>query len=172
MVCVHIAGWVYFIGCGFEMWVTGLHSDISAQEVRESARKCAELPTTPHNSSQVLQTTLQVLHSLYVQAALPDSLELHVRNSLQLRSSSFALEFNMDQVTVKWIADDSKHYFHGRVQKIPWDTIQTVNNRNVDSESLFSLQAGDLLTVSTWPMWTAVVVPMDSADAAPPAKKQ
>ena len=80
------------------------------------------------------------------------------------------------QVTVRWIADDTRHHLHGSVQRISLDSILSVNNRDVDdlgAGALLNLQVSDLLTVTTWPMWSAVVMPMDSdAAAAPPAKKQ
>ena len=80
------------------------------------------------------------------------------------------------QVTVRWIADDTRHHLHGGVQRISFDSMLSVNNRDVDDlgpGALLNLQVSDLLSITTWPMWSAVVMPMYSdAAAAPPAKKQ
>ena len=70
-------------------------------------------------------------------------------------------------VTVKWIADDPKHYLHGSIEQISWGSILSVNGVDVASASVVGslhLNVGDLLKVSTWPMWSAVVMPFDAAD--------
>ena len=73
-------------------------------------------------------------------------------------------------VTVKWIADDPKHYLHGSIEQILWGSILSVNGVDVASASVtvgsLNLNVGDLFKVSTWPwpMWSAVVMPFDAAD--------
>ncbi len=71
-------------------------------------------------------------------------------------------------VTVKWIADDPKHYLHGSIEQISWRAILSVNG--MDGASLagsLNLNVGDLLKVSTWPMWSAVVMSFNGADLEP-----
>lgn len=75
-------------------------------------------------------------------------------------------------VTVKWIADDPKHYLHGSIEQISWRSILSVNGVDVASlAGSLNLNVGDLLKVSTWPMWSAVVMPFDAADLEPRTKR-
>ena len=76
-------------------------------------------------------------------------------------------------VTVRWIADDTKHYLHGSVERIPWASVLAVNGVDVASfRSTVNVQVGDLLKVSTWPMWSAVVMPYDAELQIEPRTKR
>ena len=73
---------------------------------------------------------------------------------------------------MRWIADDAKHYLHGSIEKISCTSVLSVNGVDVPCSATLNLQVGDLLKVSTWPMWSAVVMPVDTEfDPEPRAKK-
>ena len=74
--------------------------------------------------------------------------------------------------TVKWIADDPKHYLHGSIEQISWGSILSVNGVDVASlAGSLNLNVGDLLKVNTWPKWSAVVMPFDAGDLEPRTKR-
>ena len=60
-------------------------------------------------------------------------------------------------VTVRWIADDPKHYLHGSILSVS----------GMDVAGSLNLNVGDLLKVNIWPMWSAVVMPFDAVDLEP-----
>ena len=71
-------------------------------------------------------------------------------------------------VIVKLIANDPKHYLHGSIEQISLGSILSVNGVDIASASVtvgsLNLNVGHLLKVSTWPTWSAVVMPFDAAD--------